>query len=78
MAQVGSVNCHTDADVCHRLQPQNAILFYPVEHFPLNDSYSITSLSLKEIVAQVLALSPDLLLITKDHLNVREFNYLRD
>jgi len=47
-------------------------LFYPAGHFPLNDSYSITSLNLKEIVSQVLALLPDLTLISEDHLNVRE------
>jgi hypothetical protein len=48
-------------------------LFYQAEKFPSDDSYSITSLNLKEIVAQILGLLPDLTLITEDHLNVRKF-----
>jgi hypothetical protein len=72
LVQVSSVNCHADPLVCRQLQPQSAILFYQAEHFPSNDSYSIMSLNPKEIVGQILALLPDLNLITEDHLNVRE------
>ncbi len=71
LVQVGSVNCHADPYVCHRLQPQSAILFYKAGNFPLNDSYSITSLNLKEIASQILALLPNLPVVTEDHLNVR-------
>jgi hypothetical protein len=54
------------------LKPESSILFYQAEHFPTNDSYSITSLNLKEIVGQVLGLLPDLNLITEEHFDVRE------
>jgi hypothetical protein len=71
--QVSSVNCHADPNVCQQLKPQSSILFYQSEQFPINDSYSITTLNLQEIVAQILGLLPDLSLITDDHFNVRYY-----
>jgi len=71
------VNCHADPDVCRQLKPQSSILFYQAEQFPWNDSYSITTLNLKEIVSQVLGLLPDLSLITDDQFNVRQFKYFK-
>ncbi|CAF2365186.1 unnamed protein product [Rotaria sp. Silwood2] len=69
LVQVASVNCHVDPDVCNQLQPQSSILYYPPEEFPSHNSYKITSLNLKDIVSQILALLPDLSLITKDQFN---------
>jgi DnaJ family protein C protein 10 len=69
LVQVSSVNCHADPNVCQQLKPQSSILFYQSEQFPINDSYSITTLNLQEIVAQILGLLPDLSLITDDHFN---------
>ncbi len=69
--QVSSVNCQADSFVCQELKPQSTILFYHAGQFPMNDSYSITTLNLKEIVAQVLGLLPDLSLITDEQFNVR-------
>ncbi|CAF0927093.1 unnamed protein product [Adineta steineri] len=68
LVQVSSVNCHADPDVCQQLKPQSPILFYKVDKFPRGDSYSITTLNLKEIVTQILSLLPDLSLVTEDHL----------
>ncbi|CAF4064051.1 unnamed protein product, partial [Rotaria magnacalcarata] len=66
LVQVASVNCHADPHVCEQLKPQSTILFYPTKDFPSNNGYSITSLNLKDIVSQILALLPNLSLITKD------------
>lgn len=67
---MGSVNCQADPDVCRQLKPQSAILFYQAGQFPLNESYAINTMNLKEIVAQVLGLLPDLDLINEEHFNV--------
>lgn len=75
---MSSVNCHADPYVCQQLNPQSAVLFYQAEHFPLNDSYSITGLNLKEIVTQILGFLPDLSLITDDQLNVRELKWEKE
>jgi hypothetical protein len=73
---VSSVNCHANSDVCQQLKPQSSILFYPAKQFPLNDSYAINSLNLKEIVSQILGLLPDLELITESQLDVRDLKSL--
>ncbi|CAF0811895.1 unnamed protein product [Rotaria sp. Silwood1] len=76
LVQVASVNCHADPDVCNQLQPESSILYYPAEEFPSNNSYKITSLNLKDIVSQILALLPDLSLITEDQFN-KLINHLK-
>ncbi|CAF0808672.1 unnamed protein product [Adineta steineri] len=77
LVQVSSVNCHADPDVCSQLKPQSPILFYKVDKFPWGDSYSITTLNLKEIVTQILSLLPDLSLVTEDHLQKLQ-NHLKE
>ena len=66
------MNCQADPIVCQQLKPHSAILFYKAEQFPIGESYSITTKNIKEIVTQILALLPDLSLVTEDHLQVRE------
>ena len=69
--QVGSVNCHADPNVCRQLHPASSLVFYGVDSIPWKKNHSLTSGNLKDIVAQVLVLLPDVSLIAEDQFYVR-------
>lgn len=72
------MNCHADPDVCQQLKPQSSILFYQSGQFPANEGYAINTSNLKEIVAQVLGLLPDLELINEEHFHVSASEKIRE